>query len=128
MRGLSPKRKFVMLITSVEAALLSNRLDAWRGEAMSARREQTGYSFGRLRRALMVMPLLIVLRTLLLWTLAHTYITAFATVLAAVVIPVGGTFWLTRSEQRSVTVGGQVLDWRRQPELSNHSDHHREAA
>ena len=59
---------------------------------------------------------------------AHTDIVVFATVFAAVVILVGWTFWLTRSEQRSMTVGGQVLDWRRQPGLSNHLDHHREAA
>ena len=50
---------------------------------------------GRSRRALVLTPLIIVLNALLIWTLEHTDIVAFATIFVAALVLVSGTFWAT---------------------------------
>ena len=49
----------------------------------------------RSRRALILAPLIIVLNALLIWTLEHTDIVAFATISIAALVLVSGTFWAT---------------------------------
>lgn len=49
----------------------------------------------RSRRALILAPLIIVLNALLIWTLEHTDIVAFATIFVAALVLVSGTFWAT---------------------------------
>jgi multisubunit Na+/H+ antiporter MnhG subunit len=55
----------------------------------------TIYELARSRRAVVLTPLVIVLNAVLIWTLAHTDIAAFATVFIAGVVLVFGTFWAT---------------------------------
>jgi multisubunit Na+/H+ antiporter MnhG subunit len=55
----------------------------------------TIYELARSRRAVVLTPLVIVLNAVLIWTLAHTDIAAFATVFIAGVVLVFGTFWVT---------------------------------
>ena len=52
-------------------------------------------SLGRSRRALVLTPLIIVFNALLIWTLAHTDIVAFATIFVAALVFISGTFWAT---------------------------------
>ena len=54
---------------------------------MSAGQEQS------LRRTLLMTPIVFALGALLIWTLAHTDIVAFATVSLATLVLVSGTFW-----------------------------------
>lgn len=49
----------------------------------------------RFRRAVILTPLIIVLNGLLMWTLEHTDIVAFATTFVAALVLVSGTLWLT---------------------------------
>jgi multisubunit Na+/H+ antiporter MnhG subunit len=56
---------------------------------------QSIYGLGRSRRAVVLTPLITALSAVLIWTLAHTDIAAFAIVFVAGVILVFGTFWLT---------------------------------
>jgi len=84
---------------------------------------------GRSRRALVLTLLIIVLNALLIWTLEHTNIVAFATIFVAALVLVSGTFWATGSArkggQRSQTHPiGQV----RFGEYSGERTDHRQAA
>ena len=54
---------------------------------------QSVRGLGRSRRALVLTPLIIVLNALLIWTLEHTDIVAFATIFVAALVLVSGTFW-----------------------------------
>ena len=56
------------------------------------------------RRALILAPLIIVLNALLIWTLEHTDIVAFATIFVAALVLVSGTFWATGSTNREIKV------------------------
>jgi hypothetical protein len=61
----------------------------------------------RSRRALILAPL-IVLNALLIWTLEHTDIVAFATIFVAALVLVSGTFWVTgRATSREIALGEQ---------------------
>jgi len=51
----------------------------------------------RSRRAVVLTPLIIALNAVLIWTLAHTDIVAFATIFVAGVVCVSGAFWATGS-------------------------------
>ena len=53
------------------------------------------HELGRSRRAVMLTPLIIALVAVLLWTLEHTDIVAFATISIAALVLVSGTFWAT---------------------------------
>jgi hypothetical protein len=86
---------------------------------------------GRSRRALVLTPLIIVLNALLIWTLEHTDIVAFATIFVAALVLVSGTFWATgptidrEGGQRSQThPSGQVAFG----EYSGERTDHRQAA
>jgi uncharacterized membrane protein YfcA len=62
----------------------------------------------RSRRALILAPLIIVLNSLLVWTLEHTDIVAFATIFVAALVLVSGTFWVTgRATSREIALGEQ---------------------
>ena len=62
----------------------------------------------RSRRALILAPLIIVLNALLIWTLEHTDIVAFATIFVATLVLVSGTFWVTgRATSREIVLGEQ---------------------
>ena len=62
----------------------------------------------RSRRALILAPLIIVLNALLIWTLEHTDIVAFATLFVAALVLVSGTFWVTgRATSREIALGEQ---------------------
>jgi membrane protease YdiL (CAAX protease family) len=75
--------------------LISNNVA--RGMIMSFR--QSIYGLGRSRRAVVLTPLIIALSAVLIWTLAHTDIAAFATVFVAGVILGFGTFWATGASE-----------------------------
>lgn len=83
---------------------------------MSARHEQSRYRFGG---AFIITAVGIILSALLIWTLAHTDIVAFATLFFVALVLVSGTFLLTRSEPNSTS----DWYWIRRPELSK-SVHH----
>ena len=53
------------------------------------------HELGRSRRAVMLTPLIIALVAVLLWTLEHTDIVAFAIISIAALVLVSGTFWAT---------------------------------
>ena len=53
------------------------------------------YGSGRSRRAAVLTPLIIALNAVLIWTLAHTDIAAFATIFVAGVVCVSGALWAT---------------------------------
>ena len=62
----------------------------------------------RSRRALILAPLIIVLKSLLVWILEHTDIVAFATIFVAALVLVSGTFWVTgRATGREIALGEQ---------------------
>jgi uncharacterized membrane protein YfcA len=62
----------------------------------------------RSRRALILAPVIIVLNSLLVWTLEHTDIVAFATIFVAALVLVSGTFWVTgRATSREIALGEQ---------------------
>jgi predicted MFS family arabinose efflux permease len=50
----------------------------------------------RSRRAVVLTPLIVALSAVLMWTLAHTDIAAFATVFVVGVVFILGTFWATK--------------------------------
>ena len=89
---------------------------------------------GRSRRAVVLTPLIIALSAVLLWTLEHTDIVAFATVLLAAVVLVSGTFWATRSvTNREIAPGEQRSQMHpiRQAGFADHGaerSNHRQAA
>jgi hypothetical protein len=63
---------------------------------------------GRSRRALVLTPLIIVFNALLIWTLAHTDIVAFATIFVAALVLISGTFWATGPTiNREIALGDQ---------------------
>ena len=63
---------------------------------------------GRSRRALVLTPLIIVLNALLIWTLEHTDIVAFATIFVAALVLISGTFWATGPTiNREIALGDQ---------------------
>jgi len=63
---------------------------------------------GRSRRALVLTLLIIVLNALLIWTLAHTDIVAFATIFVAALVLISGTFWATGPTiNREIALGDQ---------------------
>ena len=63
---------------------------------------------GRSRRALVLTPLIIVLNALLIWTLEHTDIVAFATIFVAALVLISGTFWATGpTTDREIALGEQ---------------------
>ena len=65
---------------------------------------------GRSRRALVLTLLIIVLNALLIWTLAHTDIVAFATIFVAALVLISGTFWATGPTiNRETALGDQRL-------------------
>jgi len=65
---------------------------------------------GHSRRAVVLPPLIIALVAVLLWTLEHTDIVAFATISIAALVLVSGTFWATGpSTNRKVTNAQSVL-------------------
>ena len=65
-------------------------------------------SSGRSRRALVLTLLIIVLNALLIWTLEHTDIVAFATIFVASLVLVSGTFWATGpATNRKIALGEQ---------------------
>jgi hypothetical protein len=72
---------------------------------------------GRSRRTLVLTPLIIVFNALLIWTLAHTDIVAFATIFVAALVLISGTFWATGptiskrdlSTDHSLSAPGRVL-------------------
>jgi len=86
---------------------------------------------GRSRRALVLTPLIIVLNALLIWTLEHTDIVAFATIFVAALVFVSGTFWATgpatnrKGGQRSQTHPIRQVAF---GEYSGERTNHREAA
>ena len=53
------------------------------------------HELGRSRRAVVLAPLIIALVAVLLWTLEHTDIVAFAIISIAALVLVSGTFWAT---------------------------------
>jgi hypothetical protein len=60
------------------------------------------------RRALILAPLIIVLNALLIWTLEHTDIVAFATIFVAALVLVSGIFWVTgRATSREIALDEQ---------------------
>jgi uncharacterized membrane protein YfcA len=62
----------------------------------------------RSRRALILAPIIIVMNALLIWTLEHTDIVAFATIFVAALVLVSGTFWVTgRATSRQIALGEQ---------------------
>jgi hypothetical protein len=56
---------------------------------------QSIHELGRSRRAVVLTSLIICLVAVLLWTLEHTDIVAFATISIAALVLVSGTFWAT---------------------------------
>jgi hypothetical protein len=63
---------------------------------------------GRSRRALILMPLIIALHAVLIWTLEHTDIVPFATVFLAALVLISGTFWATGpAANREIALGEQ---------------------
>src|SRR5690242_3342493 len=77
---------------------------------MPEEQQQSRYGLEHLRRAAIVTLVLMVLGTVLIWTLAHTDIVAFATVFTATFVFVCGTFWLTRSAPNTARTGEQASD------------------
>jgi predicted MFS family arabinose efflux permease len=66
------------------------------------------HELGRSRRAVVLTPLIIALVAVLLWTLEHTDIVAFATIFVAALVLVSGTFWVTgRATSREIALGEQ---------------------
>lgn len=78
---------------------------------MPEEQQHSRYGFEHLRRAVIVTPVLVILGAVLIWTLAHTDIVAFATVFTATFVFVCGTFWLTRSGPNAASTGEQASDW-----------------
>jgi hypothetical protein len=64
---------------------------------------QSLHALARSRRALVLTPLIIALSALLIWTLEHADIVAFAITLLAGVGLVSGTFWVTGGGQKVAT-------------------------
>jgi hypothetical protein len=62
------------------------------------------HELGRSRRAVVLTPLIIALVAVLLWTLEHTDIVAFAAISIAALVLVSGTFWATGPSNREIKV------------------------
>ena len=64
---------------------------------------------GRSRRAVVLTPLIIALVAVLLWTLEHTDIVAFATISIAALVLVSGTLWATGPREIKITNAQSIL-------------------
>ena len=62
------------------------------------------HELGRSRRAVVLTPLIIALVAVLLWTLEHTDIVAFATISIAALVLVSGAFWATGPTNREIKI------------------------
>jgi len=64
---------------------------------------------GRSRRGVVLTPLIIALVAVLLWTLEHTDIVAFATISIAALVLVSGTLWTTGPREIKITDAQSIL-------------------